>query len=167
MQYINGYYILYLGLGLTALAIHSFAASLAHILVSVIALVIFALAAIQAVVTTLQNYLLKHHPLNTYPLLRALPPVETMQDLLFKILWAGFIFLSLSFIGAMLFLPDVWQHINLAKLVFASIAWLLFAGLLYGYHRSGWGNHVVTIRTLIGVLLLAIAYFGSKWITQG
>lgn len=166
MQYLNGYYILYFGLGLTALAIHHFAASLAHILISVIALAIFALAGLQAVVTTLQNYLLKRHPLNTYPLLSALPPVETMQTLLFKILWAGFIFLSLSFIGAVLFIPNVWQHINLAKLLFASIAWLLFASLLYGYYRSGWGNRVVTARTLIGVLLLAIAYFGSKWMTQ-
>jgi len=164
MRHFNGYWVIYLGLGLTALAIHSYAASLAHIFVSIIAFGILSLAALQALVITLQNYLLKQHPLTTYPVLDILPPVETMQDLLFKTLWAGFIFLSLSFLGAFIYLPDVLQNIQVSKLLLSSLAWILFATLLYGYHRSGWRNDVVTYRTLIGVSLLTIAYFGSKWI---
>jgi len=166
MRHFNGYHLIYLGLGLLALAVHSYSASLSHILVSVIAFGILSLAAVQALVITLQNYLLKQYPITTYPLLNILPPVETMQDLLFKTLWAGFIFLSLSFLGAFIYLPNVLQNIQASKLLLSSLAWILFATLLYGYHRSGWRNDVVTYRTLIGVCLLTIAYFGSKWIEQ-
>lgn len=166
MRHFNGYYLIYLGLGLTALGIHNYAASVTHILVSIIAFCILSLAAIQAVVITLQNYLLKQHPLQTYPVLNILPPVETMQDLLFKTLWAGFIFLSISFLGAFIYLPNVLQNIQISKLILSSLAWILFATLLYGYHRSGWRNDVVTYRTLIGLCLLTVAYFGSKWIEQ-
>jgi ABC-type uncharacterized transport system permease subunit len=166
MQHLNRYLLISLVLGLTALAAHSLSASLTHILMSFIALSILGLAAVQSMVITLQNYLLKRHPLQTYPMLQFLPPVQTMQKLLFQVIWAGFIFLSLSFLGAFIFLPNVLQNIQLSKLVLSTLAWGLFATLLYGYHRSGWRNDVVTSRTLIGVLLLTIAYFGSKWIEQ-
>lgn len=166
MQHIKDYLFHYLALtaGLVVFGIHSYAPNSAHILFSIIALGILILAAVQAIVTAIQNYVIKTHPLQTFPILRNLPPVETMQDILFKILWAGFIVLSLSFIGAFLYIPDVWQHIQFSKLLLSILAWGLFATLLYGYHRSGWSSDMVTIRTIIGVLLLIIAYFGSKWI---
>lgn len=166
MQHFKRYTLIFLGLGLIALVGHSYSASLSHILISIIACSILGLAALQATVITLQNYALKRYPLHTFPILRILPPVQTMQGSLFKVLWAGFIFLSLSFAGAFLYLPNVIQNIQFSKLALSSLAWGLFATLLYGYHRSGWRNEVVTTRTLIGVLLLTIAYFGSKWIEQ-
>lgn len=166
MQHIKDYLFHYLALtaGLVVFGIHSYAPNSAHILFSIIALGILVLAAVQALITAIQNHVIKVHPLQTYPILRSLPPVETMQAILFKILWAGFIVLSLSFLGAFLYIPDVWQHIQFSKLLLSILAWGLFATLLYGYHRSGWSSDMVTIRTIIGVLLLIIAYFGSKWI---
>ncbi len=147
-----------------ALAAHSYAASISHILISVLAFATLGVAALQAMIITVQNYALKHHPLHSVPLLRVLPPVQTMQNNLFKIIWTGFIFLSLSFLGAFIYLPNVLQAIPLSKLVLSSLAWVLFATLLYGYHRSGWRQDIVTARTLGGVFLLIIAYFGSKGI---
>ncbi|HSX20886.1 MAG TPA: cytochrome c biogenesis protein CcsA [Gammaproteobacteria bacterium] len=168
MQHFKEYlfFFLVLALGMLVFAIHSRAPNLAHILFSVLSLGILVLAALQAIVTAAQNYVIKAHPLQTYPVLRSLPPVETMQGILFKILWTGFILLSLSFLGAFFYLPNVWQHILSSKLLLSILAWGLFATLLYGYHRSGWSSDMVTTRTIIGVLLLVIAYFGSKWIEQ-
>jgi ABC-type uncharacterized transport system permease subunit len=133
---------------------------------SLIALSVLILAALQAMTTAVQHYVIKTYPLRTYPLLQKLPPVETMQGILFKILWAGFILLSLAFISAFIYIPDVWQHIQFSKILLSILAWGLFATLLYGYHRSGWSSDMVTVRTIIGVALLIIAYFGSKWIEQ-
>ncbi len=158
MRHFKGYWFFYLSLGLLALGLHRYAASRAHILFSIIAFAILTLAALQALVTALQNYALKQRPLQTYPLLRLLPPVESMQATLFKILWAGFFLLSLVFLGAFLYLPDILQHAQFSKLLLYVFAWVLFATLLYGYHKSGWSSDMVILRTIIGVLLLAASY---------
>ncbi len=164
MQHLNRYLLISLALATSALVAHNYAANLSHILISFVALSILCLAALQAVAITLQNHLLKRHPLQTFPVLHKFPPIETMQSLLFKVIWAGFLLLSLSFISAFIYLPDVLSTIPLSKLILSSLAWGLFATILYGYHRSGWSNTVIASRTLIGVLLLTIAYFGSKLI---
>ena len=137
MRHLKDYWFIYLvlTLGLGTFYIHSYTPNLAHILFSAISTGILVAAAMQALVTALQNYIIKAHPLQTYPLLRNLPPVETMQAILFKILWAGFILLSLSFLGAFLYLPDVWQHIQFSKLLLSILSWSLFATLRQNSNR--------------------------------
>jgi ABC-type uncharacterized transport system permease subunit len=164
MQHFKLYATFFLGLVLLVVLAHYYSASFSHILISLVACAILCLAALQATVISVQNYVLKQYPLSTFPILRLLPPVETMQQALFKVLWAGFVFLSLSFIGAFIFLPNVLKTIQVSKLILCSLAWFLFATLLYGCHRFGWRNDVVATRTLVGVLLLTAAYFASKWI---
>lgn len=168
MQHIKDYWFNFLVLifGMLVLILHSRAPNFAHVCFSLTAVAILILAAIQAILTALQNYFIKTYPLQNLPLLRNLPPLETMQAVLYQIIWAGFIVLSLAFIGAFLYLPDVWHHIQLSKLLLSILSWSLFATLLYGYHRFGWSSDMVTIRTLFGVLLLIIAYLTSKWIER-
>lgn len=149
-------------LGLITLGVHSYSSSLAHVWFSFTALTILILAALQAIAAAIQARILKQLPLQKLPLLQHLPAVQTMQQILFKILWTGFIFLSLVFISAFIYLPNVWQHTQFTKLLPAIMAWGLFAALLYGYHKSGWSSDMVTSRTIAGVLLLLLAYFGSK-----
>lgn len=163
MRHFNGIWLIYLGLGVAALGIHGFAAHYAHIIVSIVALAIFTVAALQAGAITLQNFLLKQRPGNTYTIQGMLPPVDALRDLLFKTLWAGFIFLSVSMLGAFIFLPNVLQNITPSKLILSSMAWSLFAAMLYGYQRHGWRNDVVSIRALLGVVLLGAAYLVSKF----
>lgn len=166
MRHFKGYFLIYLGLALITAGMHVYAADHSHVIFAVLAVCILAMAALQAIITVMQNYIIKQYPLLALPIFNRLPPVETMQGLLFKVLWAGFVLLSLSFLAAFLSYPDILQHTQFSKLLLSILAWLLFATLLYGYHRYGWSSDMVTIRTITGVLLLAIAYFGSKWIEQ-
>lgn len=160
----NWFIFLVLILGVMVFSTHKYAPNLAHVGFSILAVGILGFAALQALLIAIQTYVIKTNPLQMFPLLRKLPPLQTMQAILFQVLWAGFILLSLAFLAAFIYLPMV--HIQFSKLVLCVLAWGLFATLLYGYHRSGWSSDMVAIRTMFGVLLLVIAYFGSKWIEQ-
>lgn len=162
MRHFNGIWLIYLGLGLIALGVHGLAAHYAHIVVSIVALVIFTVAALQAGAITLQNFFLKQRPGDTYTIQRMLPPVDALRDLLFKTLWAGFVFLSVSMLGAFIFLPNVLNNITPGKLILSTLAWALFAAMLYGYQRHGWRNDLVSICALLGLILLGAAYVVSK-----
>lgn len=135
-----------------------------HVLVSIIALTILTLAAMQALLISVQQVLLKRQPLEHYVFLRHLPPMETMRRWLFRVLWLGFGFLSCSLVSGFIFFPKILGHTHIVKIIWASFAWGLFATLLYGNYRYGWSTRTVVIRTLLGVGLLGIAYFGSIWI---
>ena len=67
---------------------------LSHIALSVTAYSLFTLAAIQAVLLYFQNRQLKHN-YNSL-LVRNLPPLQTMESLLFEMVWAGVVMLILS-----------------------------------------------------------------------
>ena len=64
---------------------------LTHIFLSFLAMSLLTLANIQAILMSWQNYLLKHQRPNA--MLRILPPLQTMETLLFSIIICGMLFL--------------------------------------------------------------------------
>lgn len=128
-----------------------------HILLATAALGTLGIAAIQAITIAFQARLLKGS--TTLP--SYVPPIQTMQKLLLKIIWAGFFLLSITLIAAIYFL-QLNNSLALSKLVVTGCTWLLYAGLLYGQYKSGWSRDVLTFRTIIGVGLLTLVYLASK-----
>ena len=136
----------------------------AHILLSILAYSVMSLAACQAVTLGIQNHELKARHIRG--LLNALPPLQTMEQLLFQIVWVGMVLLTLSIASGILFLEDVFAQ-NLAhKTFFAIAAWLIFAMLLWGRHQLGWRGQIAIRWTLGGFAVLMLAYFGSKFILE-
>lgn len=135
---------------------------LAHILLSVLAFSTLGLALMQAGLLHIQNRLLriKHFT----PMFRILPPLQTMETLFFQILWLGFVLLSSSLGSAFLFYDNLSSPLRLQKIIFSFLAWALFATLIYGHYRSGLRGVTAVRWTLIGMVLLSFAYFGSKLI---
>ncbi|HKI75055.1 MAG TPA: cytochrome c biogenesis protein CcsA [Pseudomonadales bacterium] len=136
-----------------------------HIVLAVVAYSMLTIAAFQAMLLSFGDYKLKHRSLSV---LRNLPPLQTMEGLLFELLWLGLIFMSLSIVTGFLFLewdyknpavPALMQH---AAMTLA--AWIVFAVLLWGRYRLGWRGAVASRWTLTGFALLAIGYFGSKFV---
>jgi ABC-type uncharacterized transport system permease subunit len=100
--------------------------------------------------------------------LRRLPPLLTMENLLFRIIWAGFIMLTLTLVSGVFFSEEVFgkaARLN-HKTVFGFVSWIVFAALLLGRHFRGWRGRVAVRWTLAGFLLLVLAYLGSKFVLE-
>ena len=133
-----------------------------HILVSILAYSTLTVAAFQAVLLAYQENLIKHHHSNS--IIRAFPPMQTMEKLLFEYLWAGLLLLTLSLGSGFLFLEDMFAQNVAHKTILSVLAWILFAILLCGRSKLGWRGQTAIRWTLVGFSLLMLAFFGSKFI---
>lgn len=135
-----------------------------HILFSVTAYGMLALAATQSLLLAFQNARLhKHQPGG---LIRALPPLALMESLLFQMIGAGFALLSLSLLTGFLYVDDLFAQRLVHKTVLSIGAWLFFATLLSGRQLYGWRGKVAVRWTLSGFGLLLLGYFGSKLVME-
>jgi ABC-type uncharacterized transport system permease subunit len=135
-----------------------------HILLSLTAYALLALAAMQSIILAIQEKQLRHK--NAGGLLRKLPPLQTMEKALFQLLNAGFILLTLGLITGFVFVDDfIDQHV-VHKTVLSVIAWLVFAGLLWGRMQYGWRSQTAVKWTLSGFGFLLLAYVGSKLVLE-
>lgn len=135
-----------------------------HILLSLTAYALLALAAMQSIILAIQEKQLRHK--NAGGLLRKLPPLQTMEKALFQLLNAGFILLTLGLITGFVFVDDfIDQHVA-HKTVLSVIAWLVFAGLLWGRMQYGWRSQTAVKWTLSGFGFLLLAYVGSKLVLE-
>lgn len=139
-------------------------ALLAHILLSVAAYSVILIAVCQALLLYLQNYQLKHK--HTVGIIKALPPLQTMESLLFEMILAGMILLSAAIISGFIFLEDIFAQHLVHKTFFSIISWIIFGVLLVGRHTLGWRGATAIKWTLSGGILLMLAYFGSKFVLE-
>jgi len=135
-----------------------------HILLSILAYSILSIAAIQALALALQDKLLRERKFQG--VLNTLPPLQTMEALLFEMLWAGTVLLTLSLGTGFLFFDNIRaQHLS-HKMAFSSMAWLTYAILLWGRTTQGWRGRKAINWTLGGFVALMLAYFGSKFVLE-
>lgn len=135
-----------------------------HILLSVLAYGLLALAAFQAILLAVQDYRLRHR--QPGGIVRILPPLAVMENLLFQTLGLGFALLSLALFSGLIFIEDVFAQHLAHKTVLSIFAWIVFAVLLWGRWRFGWRGRTAMRWTLGGFTLLVLAYFGSKLVLE-
>ncbi len=135
-----------------------------HILVSVIAYSLLTIAALQAILLYIQDSQLH----NKHPggFVRALPPLETMERLMFRLIAVGFVILSVSLLSGVFYIDNLLEQHLVHKFVLSISAWLLFAVLLWGRYQYGWRGRIAIRWTLAGFILLLLAYFGSKIVIE-
>ncbi len=135
-----------------------------HILISIIAYSVLTIAAIQAGILALQIRALKHH--HTLGIIKAMPPLQTMETILFETLWTGIILLTASLISGAIFIDDIFAQHLVHKTILSIIAWLIFAILLWGRHQLGWRSLIAVRWTISGFVFLMLSYFGSKFVLE-
>jgi len=135
-----------------------------HVLLSMLAYSLLTLASVQAILLAVQD----HHLHSRQPagFLRALPPLQTMESLLFEMIGAGFVLLTLALASGFAFLEDMFAQHLVHKTVLSTLGWLVFGTLLLGRLRYGWRGRTAIIWTLSGFITLVLAYFGSKAVLE-
>lgn len=135
-----------------------------HIVLSMLSYGLLTLGAVQAVILALQHQRLRRRPPGQ--LMSSLPPLETMDRLLFRLITAGFFILSLAIVTGMLFIDELFAQHLAHKTILSIVAWLVFALLLWGRRRYGWRSRFAVRGALAGYVVLALAYFGSKLVLE-
>ena len=144
--------------------LHPVLPNTAHIILVFSAFSLLTMALIQASMLSLQSYLIKNKFGFHNSLMRILPSLETMEKLLFQIIWTGFILLTMSFVVAFYFLRSELNIDMLPKIIFSMLAWLMFAILLTGNYCLGWRGRLAVRFTYFSFACLFLAYFGLKLI---
>jgi len=138
----------------------------AHWIIAVSGFAMMALAVAQALLLERQERSLRQH--HTSKLLNSLPPIMTMDKLLFQFITSGFILLSITLITGIFFSQSLFGKAFVFNhhVVLSIGAWLVFAILLTGRKLAGWRGSTAVRWTLGGFLLLALGYFGSKFVLE-
>lgn len=133
-----------------------------HFVIAMLAYSLFIVATVHAfVMLALDKWL---HRGVLPPFLNRLPPLLEMEALLFRILLAAFVLLTLTLVSGVFFSERLF-HKPFAisdKTVFAIVSWFIFGGLLVGHYARGWRGRKAVHWTLAGSTALLIAYVGSK-----
>lgn len=135
-----------------------------HVLLSMLAYSLLTLASVQAILLAIQDHHLRMRQPGGF--VRTLPPLETMESLLFEMIGAGFLLLTLALLSGFAFLEDMFAQHLVHKTVLSCLGWLVFGGLLFGRFRYGWRGRTAIIWTLSGFVILILAYFGSKAVLE-
>ncbi|MEM8769154.1 MAG: cytochrome c biogenesis protein CcsA [Pseudomonadota bacterium] len=134
-----------------------------HILVSILAYSILFMAACQSVLLAVLEHRLKTKQTR---LLKLLPPLQSMETLLFNLLWTGILVLTAAIATGFIFLDDMFQQRVVHHTILAIVSWVLYAVLLAGHHLLGWRGTTAVRWTLIAFGVLVLGYFGSKFVIE-
>jgi ABC-type uncharacterized transport system permease subunit len=136
----------------------------AHILLSMGAAALFLAAAVTALVLVFLDRRLRAHRLADLP--SVLPPLDSVEKVMFRLIGAGFALLTLALLTGFIFVTNLrTQHLE-HKTILSCIAWVLFGVLLIGRIRYGWRGRSAVRWTLSGFGMLILAYFGSKFVLE-
>ncbi|MEE4302238.1 MAG: cytochrome c biogenesis protein CcsA [Pseudomonadales bacterium] len=135
-----------------------------HVILAVLAYAVLSVAVCQSLLVGWQEGQLRNRQRLT--LLASLPPLQTMERLLFELLWTGLILLTMAIASGFLFLDDMFAQRVVHHTVLSMASWVVFAILLAGRWRLGWRGRTAIRWTVAGFAMLMLAYFGSKLVIE-
>lgn len=135
-----------------------------HILMSILSYSLFGLAAVHSLLLAVQDKHLREKRPGGF--IRALPPLQTMEGLLFQMIGLGLVLLTMSLLTGTIYLEDIFAQHVAHKTILSMIAWVVFATLLWGRWKFGWRGKKAIRWTLAGLFVLLLAYLGSKWVAE-
>ena len=136
-----------------------------HLALAMIAYGLFVIALLHATLMAVAERQLHRRGTLAFP---HLPPLLTLETLLFRMIGAAFVFLTLTLITGIAFSEELFgramrfEH----KTVFAVLSWGTFGLLLGGRRLYGWRGRTALRWTLSGFVMLLLAYVGSRFVME-
>jgi ABC-type uncharacterized transport system permease subunit len=135
-----------------------------HVVLAMGSAGMFAIAAVLVVLLALQDAALRGGRAGGW--LATLPPVESLERALFSVIGIGMAALTVAILAGLLFVTNLFAQHLVHKTALALAAWAIFACLLVGRWRYGWRGRKAARYTIAGFVVLAVAYFGSKFVLE-
>jgi ABC-type uncharacterized transport system permease subunit len=136
----------------------------AHILLSMGAAALLFAAAVTALLLVFLDRRLRTRRIADLP--SVLPPLDALERVMFRLIGSGFVLLTLSLFTGFVFVTNLFAQHLFQKTVLSLIAWVIFGVLLMGRIRFGWRGRSAVGWTLSGFGMLALAYFGAKFVLE-
>ena len=136
-----------------------------HLLLAMLAYSLFTIAILHAVLMAVAERRLHRKEGGA---MGALPPLLTLERLLFRLIAGAFLLLTLTLATGIAFSETLFgralrfDH----KTVFGVLSWLTFGVLLAGRWLYGWRGRTALRWTLSGFVLLILAYVGSRFVLE-
>jgi len=137
-----------------------------HLMAGILAYSLFTVATLHALlIAAVERRLHASHDL-AHPM--GLPPLLSLEQLVFRLIAAAFAVLTLTLIIGVAYSESMFgralrfDH----KTVFVVLSWLAFALLLAGRWLRGWRGRTAVRWTLAGFVMLLLAYPGSRFVLE-
>ena len=144
-----------------------------HLVMAMLAYSLFTLAILHAMLMAVLERRLHRSPSTAGASmlqgpLGALPPLLTLERLLFRLIAAAFVLLTCTLATGIAFSESLFgQALRFDhKTLFAVLSWATFAFLLAGRHFYGWRGRQALRWTLAGFVMLLLAYIGSRFVLE-
>lgn len=137
----------------------------AHIILSLSAYTVLFMATMHAILMWFQNRELKNKGKRRL-WVSLLPAFQAMESLLFDMLVIGFSLLSVALLLGLVTIDDFFAQHLAHKTVFSLISWFIYGALLIGHWKFGWRGNKAIQFTLLGFVLLAMGFLGSKFVLE-
>ena len=134
-----------------------------HIILASLSFMLIGVALVHATVLTWQERQLHTHHLSSW--LQKLPPLETMERILFRLILLAFIALTIVLISSFYFFDDAFSIGMLSKTIPGLLEWSILGLLLLGRYRVGWRGHRVFYGTLAAAILLLFTFMSRYFIS--
>ena len=135
-----------------------------HVVFAMISYSVLSVAALLAILLSIQEHALRRHDFGGF--VAALPPLTLTEGLMFQLIGAGFVLLTLTLLSGILFVANLFDQHLIHKTVLSIAAWAVFGALLLGRWRYGWRGRRAVRLTLSGMALLLLAFFGSRFVLE-
>jgi len=135
-----------------------------HVMLAMIAYGFLTVGAIVAVYALVQERRLRAGQLSAFNHLFA--PLETTEKLLYGVCTTGFVILAIAVLAGTVFIENLFVQHLAHKAVLSLLAVVVFGILIAGHYLAGWRGKRGVYLFLGGYVLLALSYFGSRFVLE-
>ncbi|MFO7760664.1 MAG: c-type cytochrome biogenesis protein CcsB [Desulfobia sp.] len=116
-------------------------------------------------------YLLKYRAKNnnTGSLLHSLPTLKVIDELIYRTIIFGFLWLSAGIITGSIWANSAWGTYWSwdPKETWSLITWFIYAGTLHARFTKGWRGRKIAWLSIIGFISIIFTYFGVNYLLSG